>query len=97
LATLYHLHEFIQLQQQQQQQTKPVKLIVLDSIAFHYRAITPTDEYQICSKGIRDVDASPNHNNNNNNNHNALSVQNQEDDDENEKENDALQEPSKQL
>jgi RAD51-like protein 2 len=45
-ATLYHLREFIKQQEQNQNQTNmPVKLIVVDSIAFHYRAITPTDPY----------------------------------------------------
>jgi RAD51-like protein 2 len=44
-ATLYSLPDFIERShQQQQQQQLPVKLIVIDSIAFHYRAITPTDK-----------------------------------------------------
>jgi RAD51-like protein 2 len=45
-ATIQRLQEYItnhhhQHQQQQEEETK-IKLIVIDSIAFHYRAITPT-------------------------------------------------------
>ena len=54
LATLYSLQHHIEsaaallaAEQQQQQSTQslalPVKLIVVDSIAFHFRAVTPTD------------------------------------------------------
>ena len=39
-ATIYNLSTYIQ-QNLQQQPQKPIKLIVIDSIAFHYRAITP--------------------------------------------------------
>ena len=38
-ATIYSLPHFLEAQQQQ----LPVKLIVIDSIAFHYRSITPTN------------------------------------------------------
>jgi RAD51-like protein 2 len=43
-ATLYSLPHFLEQQQQDHPQQLPVKLIVIDSIAFHYRSITPTNQ-----------------------------------------------------
>ncbi|KAG7355660.1 DNA repair and recombination protein radA [Nitzschia inconspicua] len=40
LATLFTLKDFVQ---EQSQGELPVRLIVIDSIAFHFRAVTPTD------------------------------------------------------
>ena len=43
-ATLYSLPKFLE----QEQSTLPVKLVVIDSIAFHYRSATPNDrEYYL--------------------------------------------------
>ena len=42
-STLYNLPQYMEQQHLQDRNGLPIKLIVLDSIAFHYRAITPTD------------------------------------------------------
>jgi RecA/RadA recombinase len=42
LATLYSLKQYIE-KQQKKPDALPVKLIVIDSIAFHFRAVVPTD------------------------------------------------------